>query len=107
MPSASSLFLLFSIAENLLLEIFSELDENLRGIFIRQDDVKNQRTAWGAPRGQGQPLAAAPWGPVGGTRPGTLGILSAPHDAYKYLFDLKLLGRRLFSTKSTRSHLET
>ena len=54
MPSVSFLFLLFSISENLL-KIFSELDEILRGIFIRQDEELDQRVAWGPPRGQGDP----------------------------------------------------
>ena len=55
MPSASSLFVLFSISENSLLEIFSELHENIRGIFIRQDEELDQRVAWEPPRGQGDP----------------------------------------------------
>ena len=48
MPSASFLFLLFSISEKLLLEIILELHENLRGIFIRQMEDIDQRAAWGA-----------------------------------------------------------
>ena len=33
------------VAEKLLLQIFSELHENLRGVFIRQDEARNQRAS--------------------------------------------------------------
>ena len=45
MPSASALFLVFLYFRNLLLEIFSELDENLRGLFLRQDEDGVRRAA--------------------------------------------------------------
>ena len=93
MPSASSLFLLFSISEKLLLEIFSELDNNLRGFFMRQKEAEDQRAAWGGTQGPGRPLAAAPQGTACGTRPGALGTVSAPLDAYKITKTLKRLGR--------------
>ena len=79
MPSASSLFLLFSISENPLLKIFSELQENLRGIFIRQG-VRDKRATWGATQGPG--ASPAPWRSA---RP--------PLDAYKFLVALKIKGR--------------
>ena len=85
MPSASSLFLLFSISEKLLLEIFSELDDNLRRFLMRQKEAGDQREAWGEPRGQGQPLTAAPQGPTGGTRPDALGTASSPSTPIKSL----------------------
>ena len=53
MPTASSLFLLFSISEKLLLEIFSELDDNLRGFFMRRKEAEDQRVAWAATQGPG------------------------------------------------------
>ena len=93
MPSVSSLFLLFSILENLLPKIFLGLDENLRGIFIRQEGVRDQRAAWGAPRGQGDPLAAAPLGHAGRARPCPLEVALAPLDAHKYLINLILMAR--------------
>ena len=93
MPSASSLFLLFSVSENLLVEIFSELHENLRGIFIRKKEDFDQRATWGPPKGQGRPLAAAPPGPAGGALPCPMEVASAPLDPYKLLFALILLGR--------------
>ena len=39
----------FYILENLFLEIFSELDENLRELFLRQDEDGFQRAASEAP----------------------------------------------------------
>ena len=83
MPNASSLFLLFSISENALLEIFSELHENLRGIFIRQDGVRDQR----ATPGRG-PTRTRGWG-----SPRPLEVAFSPLDAYKFLFSLILTGR--------------
>ena len=63
MPSDSSLFLLFSISENPLLEIFSELHENLREIFIRQEGAKDQRATWGSTQGPGAtPGRGLRWG---------------------------------------------
>ena len=61
MPSANSLFLLFSISENPLLEIFSKLHENLRRIFIRQKEDFDQRAAWGTTPGRG-PTSGRGWG---------------------------------------------
>ena len=46
MPSASFLFLLFLYFKNLLLEIFSELNENLRRFFMRRKTPEDQREAW-------------------------------------------------------------
>ena len=48
MPSASSLFLQFLYFRNLLLEIFLELDENLRRFFMRNKTPEDQRAALGA-----------------------------------------------------------
>ena len=45
LPSTSSLFLLFLYFRNLLLKIFSELDETLRGLFLRQDEARDRRGA--------------------------------------------------------------
>ena len=45
LPTASSLFLLFLYLRNLLLKIFSELDETFCGIFIRQDQDRDRRGA--------------------------------------------------------------
>ena len=45
MPSVSFLFLLFSYFRNLLLEIFSELDENLRRFFMQNKTPEDQRAA--------------------------------------------------------------
>ena len=89
MSSASSLFLLSFCFRNLLLEIFSELDQILRGIFTRCKAQGHQRGAWGAHRGQGRPPAAAKGPPAGGTRPCPVGTPSAPSDAYKLPHDLK------------------
>ena len=91
MPSASSLFFLFSILENLLLEIFSELDEILRRMFIRQREDLDQRGPGGAT--QGRTPAATPPGLVARTRPWSWWVPSAPLDAYKLLFALKTKGR--------------
>ena len=46
-------FWLFSISENQLLEIFSQLDETLRRIFIRQKEDLDERGAGGATQGLG------------------------------------------------------
>ena len=53
MPSANSLFMLFSISEKLLQEIFSELDTNLQGFFIRQKEAGDRRATWGGTQGLG------------------------------------------------------
>ena len=92
MPSASSLFLLFLYFRKSLLEIFSELDENLRGIFMRRNTPPCRRATWGPLRGQGRPPAVAPLGGAGGTRPCHLGTSSAPSDAYKIPLNLKTSG---------------
>ena len=93
MPSASFLFLLFSISENPLLEIFSELDQNLRGIFIRQDGARDQRAALGASQGP----RATPGRRLTSTRgwdpPLPHGGRLGPLDAYKFLFALKMKGQ--------------
>ena len=63
-----SCFCCFCISENLLLEIFSELDENFRGIFIQWKAPGHQRGAWGATHRPGaapcrDPRAARGWDP--------------------------------------------
>ena len=69
MPSASSLFSLSFCFRNLLLEIFSELDQNLRGLFLRQDEDGVQRAALEATHRVEEPPAAAQGGPTGGAVP--------------------------------------
>ena len=61
MPNASPLFLLFSISEKLLHEIFSELDNNLQGFFIRRKEAGDRSVAWGATQG---PMAGCGRGPT-------------------------------------------
>ena len=56
MPSASFPFLLSFCFRNLLLEIFSELDQNLRGLFLRQDEDGVRRAASEATQGRGAPV---------------------------------------------------
>ena len=53
MTSASSLFLLFLYFRKSILEIFSELDENLREIFMRNKTPPHQKATWGATQGPG------------------------------------------------------
>ena len=101
MPSASSLFLLPFCFRNLLLEIFSELDQNLWGLFLRQDEDGVRRAASEATHRVEAPPAAALGGPVGGTRPCPWGASSASSDAYKITIDLKTSRRPLFSRNST------
>ena len=48
MLSVSSMFLFSSISENLLRQIFSELDEIFRRFFIRQKEDLDQRGPGGA-----------------------------------------------------------
>ena len=60
MPSVSFLFLLFSISENLFLETFSELDENLRRIFICQREDLDQRGPRGVTQGPGTTPSRGP-----------------------------------------------
>ena len=92
MPSASSLFLLFSIPENLLLQIFSELDETFWRFFIRRDKDLDQRGAGGATQGPGAtPGRGLRWG-RGWDPPLPLDTASASLDAYKISFDLKRQG---------------
>ena len=59
-----SCFCCFCISENLLLEIFSELDENLRELLLRQDEDGVRRAASEAPHRPG----AAPYRGLGPTR---------------------------------------
>ena len=56
---------------------------------MRQKKSETKGQPGGPPRGQGRPLAAAPQGTAGGTRPGALGTASGPLDAYKILKTLK------------------
>ena len=60
MRSASSLFLLFSISEILLLQIFSEFKETLRRFFIRRKEDLDQRGAGGATQGPGATPSRGP-----------------------------------------------
>ena len=98
----------FSISENLLLKIFSELDENLRGILFDGRHLETKGRPGGPPTGQGCPPAAAPGPPAGGTRPCPWGTPSAPSDAYKITLNLKTSKRPLFSREvtPTRRHLK-
>ena len=84
---------MFSISENLLLKIFSELDDILRRIFIRQWEDLDQRDLEGPPRGQGRRPGLGPTWTRGWARPCPLGAASAPLDSYKLLFALKMKGR--------------
>ena len=101
MPSASSLFLLSFCFRNLLLEIFSELDENLRGLFLRQDEDGVRRAALEATHRAHAGASRDLGGPVGGARPFPVGTSSAPSDSYKITINLKTSRRRLFSRNST------
>ena len=60
MPSSSSLFLLSFCFKNLLLEIFSELEETLRGLFLCQDEDRDRRGALEATHRAGATLARDP-----------------------------------------------
>ena len=64
MPSASSLFLLSFCFRNLFLEIFSELDQNLWGLFLRQHEDGVRTTASEATHRAEAPPAAALGGPA-------------------------------------------
>ena len=89
LPSASSLFLLFSISENLHLEIFLELDETLRRIFIRQKEDLDQRGPGGATQGPGAtPSHGQRWS-CGWDLPLCLGHPLDPSDAYEITLTLK------------------
>ena len=67
------------------MEIFSELDENLLGIFTRRKTPEDQREALGATHRAGTASCRGPPWPVGGTRPCSWWVPSAPSDAYKSL----------------------
>ena len=64
-----SCFCCFCISENLLLEIFSELDENLQGIFNRRKTPEDQRAALGATHRAGTASCRDPLGPHVGPAP--------------------------------------
>ena len=102
------LFLLFLYFRNLLLEIFSELDENLRRFLCEIRHLKTKGEPEGPPTGRRRPPAMAQRGPVGGTRPCPWATSSAPSDAYKITKSLILTGRPLFFTEDipTRRHLK-
>ena len=102
MPSASSLFLLFSILEKLLLKIFLELDETFWRFFIQQDTDVDQRESGGAtPRAEA--ATGASWAhPTGGARLCPWGISSASPNAYKLPLTIKMSRRPLFSREVTR-----
>ena len=102
MTSDSSLFLLSFCFRNLLLEIFSDCAGNLRGFFIRHDEVPDRRRAGGEAHGAGVPPATGQGGPAGGARPCPWDLASTPSDAYKLLLALKTSRRPLFSRNSTR-----
>ena len=59
-PVPVSWFRCFCISENLLLQIFSELDENLRRFFMRNKTPEDHRAALGATHRAGRPPAVAP-----------------------------------------------
>ena len=91
MPSASSLFLSCFFCRKLLLEIFSKMDENIRGFFIGQMKTGAKRATPGDPHRPGAaPFRGPPW-PACGTRPCTVGHLSIASDAYKIIPDKKTL----------------
>ena len=100
-PVPVSCFCYFCISENLLLEIFSELDENLRELFLRQDEDGVQRAASEAPHRPGEAPCRGPRATAGGTRPCPVGTPSAPSDAYKITLTLKTSRRPLFSREVT------
>ena len=92
MASASSL-LLFSISENLLLKIFSELDDILQRIYIRQREDLDQRGPGGATQGPGATPSHGHPLTHGQDPPLVLVGPLDPLDAYKLLFALKTKGR--------------
>ena len=69
MPSVSSLFLSCFCCSKLLLEILSELDENLWGFFIEELKTGARRVTLGQPIAQGWVLDAAQGPPVARGRP--------------------------------------
>ena len=83
-----SCFCCFCISENLLLEIFSELDENLRRIFIRRKAPGDQRATWGATHRPGAASGRGPTWTRGWGRPCPLCTLLAPSDAYNITLNL-------------------
>ena len=102
MSSASFLFLLFLYFRNFTFGIFSELDENLRELFLRQDEDGVQRAAWGAThRARATPSRDQRWA-HGWDPPCSWQVPSAPSDAYKITINLKTSRRTLFSDKSSR-----
>ena len=94
-------FCCFCISEKSQQEISSDCPQNLRGLFLRQDEYRVRRTAWEATHRAEAPPAAAQGGPAGGARPCPWGTSSAPSDAYKLPHDLKTSRRPLFSRNST------
>ena len=96
MPSASFLFLLFLYFRNLLLEIFSELDQKLRGLFLRQDKDGVRRAASEVTHRAQAATIRGLRGPIGGTRPCPWATSSAPSDAYKIRNNQKISGQPLF-----------
>ena len=109
MPSASFLLLLFLYFRKFTSgKIFSELDGNLRRIFIQRKAPGDQRETWGATHWPG----AATCRDLGPTRgwdpPCPMGTPSAPSDAYKITLTLKTPRRPLFSREDipTCRHLK-
>ena len=90
MPSATSLFLSCFCCRKLLLEIFSELDGNLREFFLCQDEARRQSAAQGAPHRPGRPPATPR------THPCPRWVPLAPSDAYKFTLTLKTWGTVIF-----------
>ena len=104
MPSASYLFLSCFCYRKLLLEIFSELDENLRGFFIRQMMTGAKR----ATEGVAHRLEATCGRALGSTRawdpPLLCGApLSLSFDTYKIIPDEKTLTPEGFSQICNRA----
>ena len=89
MPSASSLFLCCFCCRKLFLEIFSELDENLRRFFIEEMRTGARRATPGRPTGQARVPAAAPLDPRVQAAFAPRAPPSAASDAYKLSPDEK------------------
>ena len=94
-------FCYFCISENLLLEIFSVLDENLRELFLRQDEDRVQKAASEAPHRPGAACCRGQGATRGWEPPLPVGHLSAPSDAYKITLNLKTSRQPLFSREVT------
>ena len=90
---------MFCISENPLEENSSELEENLRRIFLRHDVAGDQRATWGATQGPGVTMARDQGPTHGWDPPLPLGHLLSPSDDYKITINLKKSKWLLFFTK--------